>query len=48
VRVNTDGWSGYGGKEQTHEPQTIGSMAGHIVLPWVHRQRAANTLPIPG
>jgi hypothetical protein len=38
VRVKTDGWSGYTGlKGQSHEPQTIGSMPAHIVLPWVHR-----------
>lgn len=38
VHVKTDGWSGYGGlKGQTHEPQVLGSMPAHIVLPWVHR-----------
>jgi hypothetical protein len=49
VCVKTGGWSGYDGLEgQAHEPQTIGSMAAHIVLTWVHRERAANTPPIPG
>lgn len=38
ARVKTDGWPSYAGLEgQTHEPQTIGSMPAHIVLPWVHR-----------
>ncbi len=38
ARVKTDGWSGYAGLEgRTHEPQVIGSMPAHIVLPWVHR-----------
>jgi hypothetical protein len=38
ARVKTDGWPSYAGLEgQAHEPQTIGSMPAHIVLPWVHR-----------
>jgi len=38
ARVKTDGWSGYPGlEEQVHEPQTLGSLPAHIVLPWVHR-----------
>jgi transposase-like protein len=38
ARVKTDGWPSYAGLEaQTHEPQTVGSMPAHIVLPWVHR-----------
>lgn len=35
--IKTDGWSAYAGLEQAHEPQTIGSLPAHIVLPWVHR-----------
>ena len=38
VPVKTDGWSGYAGLEgRPHEPQTLGTMPAHIVLPWVHR-----------
>jgi len=38
ARVKTDGWPGYAGLEgQAHEPQTIGPLPAHIVLPWVHR-----------
>jgi len=38
ARVKTDGWPSYAGLEaQAHEPQTLGSMPAHIVLPWVHR-----------
>lgn len=36
--VKTDGWSGYpGAPGVTHEPHVVGTMAAHIVLPWVHR-----------
>ena len=40
--ARTDGWSGYQGVGNTipglnHQPHTIGPMAAHIVLPWVHR-----------
>lgn len=36
--IKTDGWSGYrGAPDVTHEPHVIGSMAAHVVLPWVHR-----------
>ncbi len=36
--AKTDGWSGYpGAPEVDHDPHVIGPMAGHIVLPWIHR-----------
>lgn len=36
--VRTDGWSGYQGMTGvTHDPHVIGTMAAHVVLPWVHR-----------
>ena len=36
--VVSDGWSGYAAlKEVRHDPKVIGSMAAHVVLPWVHR-----------
>ncbi len=40
--ARTDGWSGYQGVGDiipglNHQPHTIGPMAAHIVLPWVHR-----------
>ncbi|MFZ1413902.1 MAG: IS1595 family transposase [Defluviicoccus sp.] len=36
--LKTDGWSGYPGVPGcTHEPHVVGTMAAHIVLPWVHR-----------
>ncbi len=40
--ARTDGWSGYQGVSDiipglNHQPHTIGPMAAHIVLPWVHR-----------
>ena len=36
--AKTDGWSGYpGAPGVTHDPHTIGRMAAHVVLPWVHR-----------
>ncbi len=40
--ARTDGWSGYQGVGNTipglnHQPHTIGPMAAHFVLPWVHR-----------
>ena len=36
--VKTDGWSGYpGAPDVAHDPHVVGSMAAHIVLPWVHR-----------
>jgi len=36
--IKTDGWAGYPGVQgYTHEPHTVGKMAAHIVLPWVHR-----------
>jgi hypothetical protein len=36
--IKTDGWSSYPGAPQVrHDPHVIGSMAAHIVLPWVHR-----------
>jgi hypothetical protein len=37
-RAKTDGWSAYPGTANLiHEPHTIGKMAAHIVLPWIHR-----------
>ena len=36
--LKTDGWAAYPGAPQAgHEPHIVGSMAAHIVLPWVHR-----------
>jgi hypothetical protein len=36
--AKTDGWSGYpGAPGVSHDPQVMGRMAAHIVLPWVHR-----------
>lgn len=36
--AKTDGWSAYpGAPGLTHEPHTVGSMAAHVVLPWIHR-----------
>lgn len=35
--LKTDGWSGYPGVPGfSHEPHVVGTMAAHIVLPWVH------------
>jgi len=34
----TDGHSAYSGlSEYRHDPRTVGTMAGHIALPWIHR-----------
>src|SRR5205085_11289560 len=36
--AKTDGWSAYPGAAGiTHDPHVVGTMAAHIVLPWVHR-----------
>ena len=36
--AKTDGWSGYPGAPGiNHDPHTVGKMAAHIVLPWIHR-----------
>ena len=36
--AKTDGWSGYpGAPGVSHDPHVIGTMAAHVVLPWVHR-----------
>jgi len=36
--IKTDGWSGYAASgDVAHEPHVIGSMAAHVVLPWIHR-----------
>jgi len=36
--IKTDGWASYrDAPGLTHEPHTIGPMAAHVVLPWVHR-----------
>ncbi|MGI9433712.1 MAG: IS1595 family transposase, partial [Geminicoccaceae bacterium] len=33
----SDGWSGYLKlKEVKHEPKVVGSMAAHVMLPWIH------------
>lgn len=35
--LKTDRWSGYPGVPRfAHEPHVVGTMAAHIVLPWVH------------
>jgi len=37
-RARTDGWAAYPGvPDLVHEPHVIGTMAAHIVLPWIHR-----------
>jgi transposase-like protein/predicted RNA-binding Zn-ribbon protein involved in translation (DUF1610 family) len=34
----TDGHRSYAGlTEYRHDPRTVGKMAGHVVLPWIHR-----------
>ena len=34
----TDGHSAYPGlADYRHDPRTVGSMAGHVALPWIHR-----------
>jgi len=36
--ARTDGWPAYPGAPGVrHQPQVIGKMAAHVVLPWVHR-----------
>lgn len=36
--IRTDGWAGYSGAPNLHhEPHTVGAIAAHVVLPWVHR-----------
>lgn len=36
--VVTDGLPGYRALERhVHRPKTVGAMAGHVVLPWIHR-----------
>jgi hypothetical protein len=36
--VVSDGWSGYRGlTEHRHEAKVVGSMAAHVLLPWIHR-----------
>jgi hypothetical protein len=36
--VVSDGWSGYQSlKDYTHDPKVVGSMAAHVLLPWIHR-----------
>ena len=36
--ILTDGHTSYPGiKGYVHDPRTVGSMAGHVALPWVHR-----------
>ncbi len=36
--AKTDGWSAYAGAPGVaHDPHVIGTMAAHVVLPWVHR-----------
>ena len=34
--AKTDGWAGYAAAPvETHDPHVIGSMAAHLVLPWI-------------
>ena len=36
--ARTDGWASYpGAPGLTHDPHIVGTMAAHVVLPWVHR-----------
>ena len=36
--AKTDGWAAYTGMPaKRHQPHVIGSMAAHVVLPWIHR-----------
>ncbi len=36
--AKTDGWTGYAALPvDNHEPHVIGSMAAHVVLPWIHQ-----------
>ncbi len=36
--AKTDGWAAYpGAPGLTHEPHVVGTMAAHVVLPWIHR-----------
>ena len=36
--AKTDGWAGYAAVPvDSHEPHIIGSMAAHVVLPWIHQ-----------
>lgn len=36
--VVSDGWSGYSRlKYVRHDPKIVGSMAAHVLLPWIHR-----------
>ena len=36
--AKTDGWSGYpGAAGLIHDPHVVGTMAAHIIPPWVHR-----------
>ena len=36
--AKTDGWAGYAAAPvETHDPHVIGSMAAHLVLPWIHQ-----------
>jgi ISXO2-like transposase domain/Transposase zinc-ribbon domain len=38
AKVVSDGWSGYQGlKQHTHEAKIVGTMAAHVLLPWIHR-----------
>ena len=36
--VITDGWRGYAGLDRhDHRPKTVGNMAAHVLMKWVHR-----------
>ena len=36
--IKTDGWAAYPGAPGfDHDPQVVGFMAAHVVLPWIHR-----------
>ena len=51
--AKTDGWAGYAAAPvETHDPHVIGSMAAHLVLPWIHQvfsiSRAGRAASITG
>jgi hypothetical protein len=42
----TDGHRSYPGlADYRHDPLTVGNMAGHLVLPWIHRVFALIDFP---
>ena len=43
--AKTDGWAGYAAAPvETHDPHVIGSMAAHLVLPWIVHQVVRSNL----